>query len=208
MIRTALSLIAAVSLTACGGGGLGSLFSNPVTVQMASTPSESGHAWSTGGVSKSTTGQLIVGDSLFNNTAHGFLRFSLALVPAGAKITEARLVMGQESIVGSPYADVGPTMRVDHVNMLANFDSLDMTAPIVIQPLGVLSTDSLLEAKEVDVKSAVQVAVDNAFTDVDFRIRMDIATNGDNGSDWARLNNENDDGGSGIRPTLIVTYEE
>ena len=197
-----------MSLTACGGGGLGSLFSDPVTVQMASTASESGFAWSTGAVVKSTTNQMLVGDSLFNNTAHSFLRFNLALVPPGAKITDARLVIGQESTIGTPYVDVGPTMRVDHVNMLASFDSNDMTAPIVIQPLGVLSNNGLLEAKEVNVKMAVQVAVDNAFTNVDFRIRMDIPTNGDGGSDWARLNNENDDGGSGIRPTLIVTYEE
>ena len=206
MFRASLALLASFSLTACGGG-LGDLFANPQTVQMQSVASESGYGYTaTGNVYKSTTLTVRVGDNNADSTSHGFFRFSTALIPPGANITEARLVVGQEMHVGTPYPSIGPNVLVDQVNLAAGLDSTDMTAPIVIQGLGALSNNALLEKKEIDVESAVEHAINNGWAYVDFRLRFQVSTDNDGSSDYVRFNNEDDDGGSGIRPALIVTY--
>ena len=208
MYRTAIILILASSLVACGDGIVAGLFGSTETVHIASAPDDSGYAWSTAGtVVKSTAAQFLVGDGFFlNATSHAFVRFNLALVPAGANVTEARLIMGQESLSNDPYGELGPSMLIDQVDMGPTFDIADMTAPVVIQPLGVFSQTATLGAKEADVEAAVDHAVANGWSRVDFRLRFEQATNSDGLGDWARLNNEADDGGSGIRPTLVVTY--
>ena len=204
MFRTSLALIVSLSLAACGGGS-----ANTTTVQVQSAPNDSGYAWSSDAVvKKSTTSQFMVGDGFLNGWAHSFLRFSLALIPPGAEITDARLVMGQESIMGDPYGHVGPAMRVDQVNLGPAFEISDRLTPLVIQPLGILSFDANIEAKEANVVAALVHAVGLGWASVGFRIRFDQDTNSDGLGDWSRLNNEADDGGSGIRPTLLVTYED
>ena len=212
MIRLSLASIASaasLSLAACGGGSVLDVFLPPAqTVHLSSADADSGFAWSNGAptVHTSDTLPFILGDNLGNHYAHAFIRFPRALVPAGATIESARLVMYQYAQIGTPYLTLGPSIQVDQVNMGASFDHADMTAPNVIQLLGPLSISDAVETKEMDVTTAVQNAVDNGLSHVDFRLRFDSASDGLGNIDVTALNNESDIAGSGVRPTLVVTY--
>lgn len=158
--------------------------------------------------SNATTGP-IVGD--LDGTVPGLhLRaiysFDTGGISRDAEIQSARLRVYQENTFGSPYTAGHGNVVVDHVNIGAALDSTDLTGGTVAPNVGTLSTNAVLEWKEVDVTSAVQNAVSTGLTHSEFRLHFESDSNGNGATDYIILNDGEDSLSSGRIPQLVVQY--
>ena len=85
----------------------------------------------------------------------GFVGFDIAGIPAGIQVWEfANINMNQTIVSGVPYAGLGGTVLLDHVNFAtlnaASFNTASLSA------VGTLSTTATLENKTLSVLGAVQ----------------------------------------------------
>ena len=192
-----------LALAGCGGGG----GDDGTDVTLLADPAV--HGWVTNlGGSVSFGGSVVVGDSSGNPTlaARGIMRFQLTDIPAGATIESATLRVYQMLVEGTPYADLGDLL-VDHVDAGAGLSADDFAGGTLQANMGVLSTSAALEIKSLDVRAAVQAALDGGTGRVDFRFRFETETDGDAQTDGATLNGRSDEAGNGRVPVLEVTYQ-
>ena len=85
----------------------------------------------------------------------GFIGFDMTGVPAGIQSWEfANINMNQTSVRGAPYATLGGTLLLDHVN----FPTLNAASfnAVSLRPIGTLSTTATVENKTLPVLVAVQ----------------------------------------------------
>ncbi len=210
MFRQSLTLFAALLLTACGGGSGGGIFANTHETQRSAIDGRSGYVSTVGGVFKTSSGFTVrVGDYSNNVYASGFYSFDLAGINTDATVTQALLVVGQESEGGNAYDDLGGIVTVDHMNLGAALDAADDNlANHITLAIGTLSNNYDLEQKVVDVTAAVQADLDALRSRSEFRLRFPVGFSNDGQADYVRFNNPSDSGGSGFTPTLIVKYED
>jgi hypothetical protein len=144
--------------------------------------------------------------------ARGFVRFNLALLPAGATIVSATVKTVQIS-AGSmasadPYAVLGNVV-LDHPDFGAVIDTLDFaTAPLVPQTV-TLSADYTKEQKTADVTAFVQADVAARRGHTDLRIRfatetLPAAQNSGRGTFFTESSGIIS--GTGPAPQLVITY--
>ena len=186
----------------CGGSGGGSEPSD-TTITINSTPTVDGTVVDTVLVDTSTFA-LQVGDTSGNSRKRGFLRFSLASIPAGATIGSAVLRVHQSFVFGTPYASLGNVV-VDHMRIGSALDLGDFETPAVV--VGTLSSDATLGHKTLDVTSSVVADLAAALANTDFRLRASLLdTDSDGVADDSQWNDAEDTAGDGNVPRLVVTY--
>ncbi|MCA9313995.1 MAG: hypothetical protein H6806_01875 [Planctomycetes bacterium] len=196
-------IAASLPLAGCGGG---SIFDPPVTAQMPNVADESGYAYANGLFYTTDNGFPIrLGDVSSNTQRRGLLRFDLSSIPAGAEIEDAELRIGQYSITSGPYSTLGD-VTVDHVSMGVHFDGPDFAGGTLASNIGILSTNTALEEKSLNVKQRVINDLNAGRSTSDFRLRFQLVTDSDNVMDEAEFNNAFDIGGNGQIPRLIVRY--
>jgi hypothetical protein len=195
-LGSALVVLASALMGACGGGGGGEttatfIPTSDLTLVSDASPRAAG---------------LNVGDTAGNLSTRAGLRFGIFLgIPSGAVITSAKLVLQQQSVAGNPYGLLG-TMVVDRVDFGGNLTASDFGAPVLTPNLGTLSSSATLGAKEVDVTAAVAADVAAGDLTSDFVVRFTTATSANATADVARCEDAENTFGTGVLPTLVVTY--
>lgn len=208
-MRTALCIaLLAVLASGCGSGG-----GNLAATQFHSAPNVpvmSGyiHGPPAGPVVVPSTGSLIwVGDHSNNHAEYGYYRFNISAIPGGSVIVEAYFRVGQELISGSPYANLGGQVMVDHLDLGAALDPADYTSPAMFTAgVAVLSTDPGITQKSANVTAAVQADVNAGRPRTDLRLRFPTGSDGDGFYDDTAFNNQANNGGSGLLPLLEIRY--
>jgi hypothetical protein len=102
-------------------------------------------------------GLICIGDSgdAANAQYKAFFGFDITGIPEGIQSFEfANLSLNQIQVLGTPYADLGGTLLVEHINV----ETLNLAAfnLVAIRPLGTISTDTTLEYKTLDVLTALE----------------------------------------------------
>lgn len=99
----------------------------------------------------------------------GFVSFDLTQLPRNVEILQARLELSQKDITGDPYFKGLGAVTVDAVEYGSSLDAEDFQAPILIEAIGTLSDNGLLEIKGLDVTEAVKTALAKGLSRVQFR---------------------------------------
>lgn len=152
---------------------------------LTSTPGLSGSVDNVGRVNEKslTIGNgSKVGQPPREQILRGFVSFDLAGLPGDAEIVAAQLALVQKDISGDPYSKLGSVI-VDLVDYGASLDAADFEAPVLVENLGTLSEDGLLNVKRLDVTEAVRQALARGLSRVQFRLRFSQETDDDGGTD-------------------------
>lgn len=202
-LRVLLTLIAAcLPLAACGGGDSDS--SSPVSITVGSIAAIDGWADSTGAFDADGGGPW-VGDGVANQTVRQLWAFDLSALPAGATVTSATVGLRQYLVLGVPFPGFG-TIVLDHVLLGADLDAADYDSAALSTP-GLVSTQSVLDWRLVDVTAAVQADLAAGRTRSDFRARFDtLATDGDSFRDGVFFSDSEGSNGIALKPGLSITY--
>lgn len=206
---TALSIATALLLGACGGGSpdpdpepSGMQDMQTLTADMNGNISKTAADEYTG---RDGPGLLWLGDTRDNTVYRGFLRFSLASIPAGARIESATLTTSYISPLGTPYFDLGDLL-IEAIDMGGGLDQTDFDA--LASWMGVVPSNPNDGDKDVDVTEAIQMSLPAGTAD--FRIRFRLSTDGSGDTDVAFMNDSSDVGSNTGRdlsvPTLLVVY--
>ena len=196
-------------LSACGGGGgSGDPGPQPIVVNIPSTFARDGSGRSNGYVS--TSAGMFVGDldSIANGqSGRAYVGFDLAGagVPPTATIQGATLSLQQAGGEGSPYTTLG-NLLVDHVNLGAAIDVSDFAGNTILDGFGVLSTDTVIEVKSIEVGARVQADLAAGRTFSDFRLRFASSSDVDGANDYVQFNDSEDYAPLGPKPVLKVVY--
>jgi hypothetical protein len=196
--RTSAAIVVALHLAACGGGDGGA--PAPVTTSIVRTAGLGG-TLSSDGVLRSAN--LFVGDAAFPPVelgVRGFVSFDLTGIPAGATIQSATLRLTQQFTAVAPYAGLG-ILVVDQVVYGVILDPGAYARTFPVNQDITISTDPVLGLKTASVTAAVVNALPD--TRVQFRIRFQVETDLDGGSEQVVIN---DLTLTGELPTLVVTY--
>jgi hypothetical protein len=203
MVRFTLCLLVCAFLGACGGGGGGGA---DLEVTLPSIAALDGIVESDGTVYEEDSYGIALGDGSPGDGWRGFVTFDLGPVPAGADVLEATLRILQFGVEGTPYADLGGAVLVDHVDVGATLDGGDYDRLAIAENIGTLSTDATLEVKSLAVTSAVRADLAAARTRSGFRLRFPVESDVDPGGDYVNFNEQEDPDGSGVTPVLVVRY--
>jgi hypothetical protein len=138
----------------------------------------------------------------------GFVSFDLTSIPAGSNIVEATLRLYQAKTIGNPYAvAVGGALKVDHLIYGDSLDSSDYGQAALSASFATLTTNSVVEWKDVNVTNQVKEDVTNARARSQFRIHFTTEeTGGTAEGDFAYFESANNSEGTGNTPQLIVKY--
>ena len=139
----------------------------------------------------------------------GFLSFDLSTIPSGIAITSVTLRVYQCHISGDPYGKLG-NLLVEHVSydtfvhsadgtILYDMAALDDTIPAT--PL--LSTDTTLGYKTLDVTYAVRSDLATSRSHAQFRISFEKETASDNTSNIISWQSGESDTN---QPELVIVY--
>jgi hypothetical protein len=134
-----------------------------------------------------------VGDNIFNGQYKGFATMDITALPeAIVTIEEATLRLEQmNSVWDDPYGDLGGTVNVHHVVFATKDLAALSAAPLSV--VGVLSTDLVLEYKEISVLA--QLEDDYANRDLrlnrsQYRLELPVVTDFDETADTARFDSD------------------
>lgn len=189
-------------LTACGGGGSDTPSSASITV--GSIAAIDGWADSAGAFDAAGGGPW-VGDGTANQTVRQVWAFDLSAVPAGATVTSATVGLRQYLVLGVPFPGFG-IIVLDHVLLGADLDASDYDSVALSTP-GLVSTQSVLDWRLVDVTAAVQADLAAGRTRSDFRARFDtLASDGDSFRDGVFFSDAEGSNGITLKPGLSITY--
>jgi hypothetical protein len=203
-LRT-LSAALLLVLPACGGGGSSGSTGPAANAVFSGDPAADGSV-SLGGLMSSPSGGVPVGDFFNNDAGRGFLRFAHPSIPTGATVLSATLHAQQVSVTGTPFADLGPNVVVDHVDIDLGagpgLDAQDYNSAAFSLAIGSLSSGVALGSKWVDVTAAVQADVTAGRTKSDFRLTFALATDGNADIDQVMFTDAEASG-----PALLVTWK-
>jgi hypothetical protein len=129
------------------------------------------------------------------NSERGYLSFDISLLPTGYGVDSAFLQVWQVGSTGDGWFGRFPTWQVpggdtifcivDHVDYGGELDSIDWTAgdpgdPQTIKTnIGILSRDSVVEYKSMDVTSSLRTTMQLGLKRSEFRIRFPVLTDYD-----------------------------
>lgn len=200
--RFLLVAVVAFGIPACGGGGGGG--AAPVTVTLGSIAGLDGFVLSDGTAVTGSAGPG-VGDTAADAGARQFWSFDVSGIPSGATVTLATFRARQRSVFGDPYAFLGNVI-VERVDIGVALDGTDF-AVAGIGAFVVLSTDTTIEVKTVDITDRVQAALAAAATRIDLRARGQAAiTDGDGTQEVASFADADGSNGETVLPELEITY--
>jgi len=189
---------------AAGCGSSGSSGSAPVTVTLFSDPGLDGTA---GTLNFSSSAGLPTAGDNGAQAFQGFVSFDLSTLPPGAVVISATVTVAQVFVFGDPYADHGVVV-LDHVDYGDVLDSSDYGTPSLTADVGVASSDSSIGATLIEATAEVAADLAAARTRSQFRLRFSLLdTDGDATADQALFEDGEDSNGSGMVPTLEVTYQ-
>lgn len=185
-----------------------------ITTTLSSTPALDGWVRSEGLVNTDNT-SMLVGDSgsVDNATYRGYLSFDLTPLPASltsTNIQSAKLTVHQQSVSGTPYADLktgvlpllSSYLLVDHVNYGTGLTPSDFDAPVLSNQGNLITTPTVGDYSK-SVLDALKDDRTNNRTRSQYRLRFAKLTDGDGNFDAASLTS----GDSATnKPTLEVTY--
>jgi hypothetical protein len=207
LLRTlplALSLSVAAGLL--GGCGAGEAIFGPETFTLNAPATLDGYVVASGGVlENSTTNAIAVGDN-GSEGRRGFVRFTLAGLPAGADIQSSELRLAQAAVSGVPYGSLGD-VRMDHVDIGVALDAGDYAAVALDFDIGAMSLTAALDVKVLDVTAKVIEDVAAARTTSDFRLRFPIADDGDAIEDSAHFEDMENHLFTNAVPVLVIQYK-
>jgi hypothetical protein len=124
-----------------------------------------------------------VGQPPREQVVRGFVSFDLTRLPRGVEIVQAQVDYFQKGITGDPYFKGLGAVVVDAVDYGSSLDADDFDAPAVMEKIGTLSDNGLLEFKGLDVTEAVKTALANGRSRVQFRLRFSKETDDDSNID-------------------------
>lgn len=168
----ALASALLLALPSCGGGSGKSSEPIQTTLTFVAEPTVTGY------ISELTPGSLYMvvpddvpkaGDDGSNNPIRGFVRFDISSLPQGTRIITADLVMTQGPALGTPYASLGGTLKLDHVELGTNLDDADWQANSLSIDFATLSMDASLGTRTVPVGQQVALDVASQRATTDFR---------------------------------------
>lgn len=203
MRKLMLSLVIASSslLTACGGsfGGEVQAISQ---VAITSSPAFDGYIRSDGLINTNLSVGAI-GDTAANSYYHTHYGFSLALIPAGAQVTGARLRLTN---VGDQGLDLGARL-IEHIALGGVVNFADFASAPITANGGILLPTGNPNEWELDVSQAVAFNVASGHSRSDFRLRFALPFLVNGAPDLETFATA-EHGTAGMRPELIVTYIE
>lgn len=165
------------------------------TQTFAADPDLSGRVQSDGVIDP----RVSVGDYADDTDSCGFLSFPLSMIPAGAVVTSATLVVDLQSITGSPYADLGGSLVVDDTSYSALSASVYKAA--FVSPVGVPNSNST-GSKSVPVTALVAPDVTKNAANSQFRLCFPLRTDGNADQDFVLIPTAGT-----YKPTLTVNYD-
>ncbi len=195
-MRGNLAALALAALAAAAAPAAASVFPHHPAVPAAYTlvilPSESPRDGTVFDNASVDSGGVIVGDTVLNNQAEGFLSFDISMIPPGATINLAVLNLSAPpgSVTGTPFALGNLQVCRQDYNTLT---SDDFRASVCASPLA-----SLPGPGTVDVTSSLQSAVNQGKGRYQLRLQFPTATDSDGAADYVSY----PDGGV----TLRVNY--
>jgi len=134
----------------------------------------------------------------------GFVSFDLTTLPKDVEIIEARVELFQKDITGDPYFKGLGGVVVDDVDYGQSLDADDFDAPALLEGIGTLSDNGLLEFKGLDVTEAVKTALANERSRVQFRLRFGNETDGDGNIDAVVFEAATSAATASMAPKLIL----
>jgi hypothetical protein len=139
---------------------------------------------STGGTLLGSSNDIWIGDNAVQSPYRSFLTFDLSALHQSAIVESAQFSARQLAAVGAPYTGLGAVVA-EHVSFA---DFSDFGSIPAMSLAGVYSQDAISESKVLDVSvevadDIVHRAVRNSRTQ--FRLKINLATNGDNVADRA-----------------------
>ena len=131
-------------------------------------------------------------------TERGFESFDISSIPSGAVIDSATMRLYQSEVVGNPYSS---SLIVDHVNYGTSTSATPYDGSPIATNIGTLTTNSVVEWKDIVVTDSVKNDISNSRTRAQFSIRF--ATEATGVDAWARFTSAD---GSGNTPQLVIRY--
>ncbi len=113
----------------------------------------------------------------------GFVSFSILDIPAQATVNSAILRLYQYNFSGDPYNKLG-NLKIEHLVYGASLDSSDYSLEALNATVGVISTNSTVGWKNLDVTDQVQEDLANARARSQFRVRFVDAQFTGEGNNW------------------------
>jgi len=207
-MRTHLVIVAiiagAASAPGCGGGGGNR---TPVTVTILSTAALDGRVHSTGLVQAGPAYSLAYGDYADAlgpvSGVRSFVSFDLAVIPAGATVTEATLTLFEKSHNGAPFS-LGQNV-VDHVVYGSVLDAGAYSRSGLGDAIATFAGDLSPGPKTVTVTDAVALDVGSR-PQSQYRLRFTLESNNDGESDEIAYYSSGTATSEDERPMLTVKY--
>ena len=141
-----------------------------------------------------------------NLVTRGFVSFDITGIPASATITEATLRIYQTKTIGNPYG-VGGNLKVDHLDYGSSLDDPDYGVSSLISNFATVTTNAVVEWKDIIATDQVKVDKSASRTRSQFRIHFTTeVTGGDVTGDFAYYESANNSEGTGNTPQLVIKY--
>lgn len=141
-----------------------------------------------------------------NLVTRGFVSFDLSTLPAGAKIEKATLRLYQYNIAGNPYG-VGGSLKVDHLDYGDSLGNEDYSASSLSSSFATLTSNTTLEWKDVDATDRLKNDRENNRSRSQYRLHFAIENiGGDATGDFTYFESQENTGGTGNLPQLVVNY--
>ena len=209
-------LTAALFLSGCGGAA--SLLDDLAgtrseTIEVVSEPTLDGRVATSGFLSFSPSTSVAFTGDMGDTYAPTYrsrqiFAFSMAALPAGARITSATLRVHQSHSFGTPYPKLGNVV-VDLVDYVGDPGPQTYDEQTLVRNIGTISTSPALGLRTLDVTGSVESVLVAGSAWSQFRLRF--YTPGfsivDDINDYVRFADAEDSFDTHNPPTLIIEYE-
>lgn len=142
-----------------------------------------------------------------NLVTRGFVGFLLDDIPGGVTIESARLRLYQGQVIGDPFG-VGGSVVVDHLDYGETLENDDYDAAVLVSSFAVLSGDSGLGWREIDVTERVRDDITASRARSEYRLHLTTEEVGGTAEgDFVYFEAGENTLSTGNTPQLVVTYQ-
>ena len=209
-----LSLVGALGLAACGGGGGDDANEGEAdgaqSLTIESTAEFDGGTRRDNSTDTASAAEVpVVGDGTGIGAAatvyNGLWSFDLASVPPGAQVTTATLFLVQVGWVGDPQGSFA-LARVDHVNIGNTFPATASGVAALTLDFAQIADIATNGVKQVDVTAQVIADLDAGRTRSSYRMRMPFSTDNDGSNDWCIMSDAERATDASQLPRIVIEY--